>query len=153
GAAEGFVPLLDAGDSPHGPWLVMPYVPGGTLRQRLARGPLSVAETVALGVELGRALGRAAAMGVVHRDLKPENVLFDAAGRSLIADLGLAKHFEEGAPGASQSVSLSRDGTILGTAGYMAPEQLVDAKSVGPEADVFSLGAVLYACLAGVPAY
>ena len=149
---DGFVPLLDAGSTPGGPYLVMPLVPGGTLRERL-RGPIGVEATLALGRTLAAALGRAHARGIVHRDLKPENVLFDASGQPLVADLGLAKHFDRLASGASQSVSLSREGTSRGTAGYMPPEQLDDAKSVGPPADVFSLGAILYECLAGRPVF
>jgi hypothetical protein len=118
-------------------------------------------------------MGHAHAKGIVHRDLKPENVLFTAgedsgaegagggrvapigsgAGRPLVTDLGLAKHFSKDATGASQSVSLSRTGEMRGTVAYMAPEQLNDAKSVGPASDVFALGAILYECLAGEPAF
>ncbi len=159
-AREGFVPLLDAGTSPEGAYLVMPLLRGGTLRQRLERGPIEVEDTIELGKALSGAIGRAHGRGVVHRDLKPENVLFDGEGqpvsrpaRPLIADLGLAKHFAGNAPGASQSVSLSRSGDLRGTAGYMAPEQIADAKRVGPASDVFALGAILYECLAGVPAF
>ena len=153
GEAEGFVGLLDAGSSPEGVWLVMRFVPGGTLRSRLERGALGVAETVALGIELARALGAAHERGIVHRDVKPENVLFSAGGRALLSDLGLAKHFDPLAQGASQSVHLTRSGVLTGTAGYMAPEQIEDARSAGPAADVFALGAVLYECLAGRPAF
>jgi WD40 repeat protein len=151
GEEQGFVPLLDAGDSPRGPWIVMPFVPGGTLRDRLRRGPLAVPEVVELGKSLASALGRAHARGIVHRDVKPENVLFTADGRPLVADLGIAKHFQEEGHGAS--VSLSQTGEIRGTIGYMAREQMQDAKSIGPASDVFSLGAVLYECLAGEPAF
>ena len=153
GPEEGFVGLLDAGRSAEGHWLVMPFVPGGTLRQRLDGGPLGIEDTRALGIALARALGHAHERGVVHRDVKPENVIFSASGRPLLADLGLAKHFDRGAPGASQSVSLSHQGSFRGTAGYTAPEQIDDASSVGPRADVFALGAVLYECLAGRPAF
>ena len=152
GEADGFVPLLDAGTVAEGPYLVMPFLGGGTLAERIARGPFSIAEALALGRALALALGRAHERGIVHRDVKPENVLFAGPGtaRPLVADLGLAKHF---GPGASESVSLSRTGEIRGTVCYMAPEQLEDAKSVGPPADVFALGAVLYECLAGRPAF
>jgi serine/threonine-protein kinase len=153
GEKEGFVGLLDSGTSPHGPWLVMPFVPGGTLRQRLEDGPLAVEETIELGIELGLSLGRAHARGIVHRDVKPENVLFSGAGRPLLADLGLAKHFDPEAKGASQSVALTKTGVFKGTAGYTAPEQVEDSSRVGPAADVFALGAVLYECLSGKPAF
>jgi serine/threonine protein kinase/regulator of sirC expression with transglutaminase-like and TPR domain len=153
GEAQGFVALLDAGSSEGGPYLVMPLVPGGTLRERLEHGPLGIDEALALGVRLASALGEAHGRGIVHRDMKPENILFTADGLPLIADLGLAKHFDPGAPGASQSVSVSEHGVFRGTAGYMAPEQMADAKSVGPPADVFSLGAILYECLAGKPPF
>jgi tetratricopeptide (TPR) repeat protein len=153
GEAEGFVPLLDSGSHDAGAFLVMPFVPGGTLRARLARGALDVDDVVELGRALAAALGNAHSKGIVHRDVKPENVLFTADGKPLLADLGLAKHFDPDASGASQSVSLSRDGALIGTAGYMAPEQMGNAKTVGPAADVFSLGAVLYECLTGDPAF
>ena len=151
-AEDGFVPLLDAGDSPRGPFIVMPFEPGGTLADRLHRGPLGIAETIDLGRALASALGRAHALGIVHRDLKPANVLFDATSRPLLADLGLAKHFRA-EPGTDRSASLSKTGAFLGTPGYLAPEQMYDAKTAGPEADVFALGAVLYECLAGAPAF
>ncbi|MBX3470204.1 MAG: serine/threonine protein kinase, partial [Planctomycetes bacterium] len=148
GEAEGFVPLLQAGHDPHhGPFLVMPLVSGGTLRDRLRRGPLPLTETVRVGLELAETLGRAHARGIVHRDLKPENVLFTQDGRALVADLGLAKLLED-----DVGQGLSRTGEMRGTVGYMAPEQ-ADAKHASPAADVFALGAILYECLAGRPAF
>ncbi|MEZ0229960.1 MAG: serine/threonine-protein kinase, partial [Planctomycetota bacterium] len=152
GEPEGFVALLDSGMEGDRPFVVMPFVAGGTLRARLEAGALPVAESVALVRTLAAALGRAHERGIVHRDLKPENILFTASGQPLVADLGLAKHFtkEDAAPGA---VSFSRTGELRGTAGYMAPEQMADAKNVGPAADVFALGAVLYECLAGHAAF
>ena len=160
GAEEGFVPLVGAGSAAEGPFLVMPFVGGGSLEERLERGSLTIDEAIALGHALASAVARAHARGVVHRDLKPANVLFTKRGtetgdwgRPLVADLGIAKHFDRAAPGASQSASLSKTGVLMGTAGYTAPEQLRDAKAVGPPADVFALGAILYECVAGRPAF
>jgi formylglycine-generating enzyme required for sulfatase activity len=150
GEVDGFVPVLDAGEHGGKPFIVMPLVPGGTLRQRLVRGPLPIDDAVAIGVRLSEALGRAHARGVVHRDLKPENILFSADGRPLIADLGLAKHFRLDVSGASRSVLLSKTGEMRGTWGYMPPEQMRDASTTDARADVFALGAILYECLAGV---
>ncbi len=148
GAAEGFVPLLDAGTSPRGAWIVMPFIPGGTLRERIHRGPIPVEEVWRLGVALAAALGRAHSRGIVHRDVKPENVLFTVDGAPLIADLGLARHFERDVPGASASAAISKTGVFVGTAGYSPPEQMRGGE-IGPPADVFALGVVLHECLTG----
>jgi hypothetical protein len=153
GAEDGFVPLLDGGNAPEGPFIVMPLLGGGTLRQRLERGPLGTEKTLEIGRALARALGRAHAKGIVHRDLKPENVLFDADDRPLVADLGLAKHFDQPGEASRRGVSLSQQGAFRGTAGYAPPEQTSDAKSAGPASDVFALGAILHECLAGRPAF
>ncbi len=149
GADAGFVPLIDAGMGLSGAWIAMPLVEGGTLRDRLRRhGSLGVDETVVIGRALAAALAAAHERGIVHRDLKPENVLFDATGRPLVADLGLAKHFANTVD-AGQSQSLSRTGEMRGTFGYMAPEQIRDAKSAGPSADLYALGVILHECLTG----
>jgi tetratricopeptide (TPR) repeat protein len=146
GEAQGFVPFLDAGSSPRGPFTVMPLIPGGTLRDRLRHGPLPHADVLALGRALASAVGCAHALGIVHRDIKPENVLFTADGRPLLADLGLAKRVH----GSSGSVaSISRSGELGGTPGYMSAEQIRDAKHAGPPTDVFALGVTLYECLSG----
>ncbi len=151
-ALEGFVRLLDAGESAQGPWLVMPLLPGGDLRRRLQAGPLPADEAIALARSLGRALGTAHEAGIVHRDMKPENVLFDAGGRPLIADLGLARHFQS-EPGITRSAALTKTGEMAGTIGYAPREQLENAASVDGSADVFALGAILFECLAGRPAF
>ncbi len=152
GIAEGFVPLLDGGESPEGPWIVMPLLAGGTLRQKLVLGPLSIERALALGRTLASALARAHERGIIHRDMKPENILFDGE-RPLIADLGLAKHFRAATSSSDTSLSITRPGTLAGTIGYMPLEQAKDAQAAGPQADVFALGAILWECLAGKPAF
>jgi formylglycine-generating enzyme required for sulfatase activity len=146
----GFVGLLGSGSSSSGPYLVMPFLPGGTLRTRLQEGKLPVEESLEIVTQLARTLGRAHAQGIVHRDMKPENVLFSVEGEPLVADLGLAKHFDAEA---EKTASLSKTGELRGTAGYAPIEQMEDAKKAGPTADVFALGAILYECLAGKPAF
>jgi hypothetical protein len=153
GEDDGFVPVIETGIAQGQPYLVMPLLPGGTLRARLARGPLGVDPSLAIARALARTLARAHAQGIVHRDLKPENVLFASDGRPLVADLGLAKHFSPDAPGISRSVALTKTGAWQGTAGYMPIEQMRDAKSAGPAADVFALGAILHECVSGRPAF
>jgi tetratricopeptide (TPR) repeat protein len=149
GADQGFVAILGSGRVEGRPYIVMPFVPGGTLRGKLADGPLGVAETHRLGRALARALARAHELGIVHRDLKPENVLFDERGAPLVADLGLAKHFRRDVAGASRSNDFTATGAFFGTPAYMAAEQMEDAKRATPACDVFSLGAILWECLAG----
>jgi hypothetical protein len=138
---DGVVPLLAHGVDSGEAYLVMPLLPGGTLRERLRQGPLRVGQVLELGERLARALGELHRRGLVHRDVKPENVLFDAAGRPHLADLGLVRHEDTG--------SMTRSGELRGTLGYMSPEQLHDARRAGPPADVFSLAAVLAECLLG----
>ncbi|MDI3285070.1 protein kinase [Polyangium sp. 15x6] len=129
------------------PWLVMEWLEGEDLASRLRRGPLGVAEGVRLLRVAAETLGAMHARGVVHRDVKPSN-LFLVGGRIeglKVLDFGIAQ-----LPGASR---LTDTGLIVGTPGYMAPEQARDREAVGAGADVFSLGAVLFECLTGRPAF
>ena len=144
----GFVPLLDAGTTPHGPYVVMELMHGGSLRDRLQRtGQLDLPTGIELGADLAAALAAAHTRGVVHRDLKPGNILFTREGALRVADLGLAKAYED------TDDSLSKTGVLRGTIGYMPPEQMLDAKHAGPPADVFAWAAVLYESLTGEPAF
>jgi WD40 repeat protein len=149
GAQGGFVPLLETGVCEVGPYLVMAFVRGGTLREHMdAKGALPLDSVLDLGRRIATALGHAHAEGIVHRDVKPENVLLED-GLPLVADLGLAKHFRDDVPGARGSVALTNTGELKGTVAYMAPEQIADPRAAGPPADVFALGLVLHECLAG----
>ena len=134
------VRLLDSGVASGQAYMVMELVEGQTLGQRLAAGPLSPADTAHLGCRLASALAYVHGQGIVHRDVKPGNVLLSRAGDAYLADFGIARLL-----GFS---TMTVTGTTLGTAAYMAPEQLEDHQ-VGPAADMWSLGAVLFECLSG----
>jgi serine/threonine protein kinase/dipeptidyl aminopeptidase/acylaminoacyl peptidase len=143
--------LYDIGEQDGETFLVMEYVPGETLAQRLERGPLRIEEALRYGVQIAEALDAAHRNGVVHRDLKPSNVMLARSGVKLL-DFGLAKLRAvdvEGADNATTlSLGLSEEGVILGSLPYMAPEQL-EGKPVDARADLFALGAVLYEMVTG----
>jgi len=126
------------------PFLIQELLAGGDLSQKIARGPLPAEEARAIAGQIAQGIAAAHAAGVQHRDLKPENVLFDEDGAAKVADFGLARSH-------GTAEGLTHTGALLGTPGYMAPEQAVDSRRVGPAADVYALGAVLYAMLTGVP--
>jgi eukaryotic-like serine/threonine-protein kinase len=125
-------------------FLVMEYVPGGTLRSRLQDGPLDLGELTRIGAEIGDALEDAHRRGYLHRDLKPGNVVLTTTGTPKILDFGLA-----GLLHASQAATnLTQAGTILGSLPYMAPEQL-RGETDDPRTDVYALGAMLYEMATG----
>jgi hypothetical protein len=134
------VRLLDSGVASGQAYMVMELVEGQTLSQRLSAGPLSPADTAQLGRRLASALAYVHRQGIVHRDVKPGNVLVSQAGDAYLADFGIARLLD--------ASTMTVTGTTLGTAAYMAPEQLEDHQ-VGPAADIWSLGAVLFECLSG----
>jgi Tol biopolymer transport system component len=135
-------------------FLAMELVEGEDLSQRLARGPMSVLETLEMGRELAEALEAAHEKGIIHRDLKPANIKLTAQGQVKVLDFGLAKALDAEAPAGSSNVSMSPTLTspmtaanvILGTAAYMSPEQ-ARGKLVDRRADIWSFGCVLYECL------
>jgi TolB-like protein/Tfp pilus assembly protein PilF len=131
-------------------FLVMELVEGETLAQRLARGPATEAETVALGVQIAEALEDAHERGVVHRDLKPSNVMVGPKGRVKVLDFGLAKLLRS--EDIVETVSVSAAGTWSGTLPYMPPEQL-DGESVDARGDLYALGAILYEMATGRRAF
>ena len=138
------VPLIDSGQSQGLLYYVSPYVPGGSLRDRLAREQrLSVDDAIRIAVEVGNGLDYAHRNGFVHRDVKPENILF-ADGHALLADFGIA-HVCKG-PNAEP---LTKGGIALGTPEYMSPEQASGSDDIGTAADIYALGCVVYEMLAG----
>ena len=127
-------------------YIVSEYVPGKTLRDEVSRGPLRLSTLLTTGIEIGRALAAAHEQGVVHRDLKPENVIRTSAGGIKVLDFGLARIGSP--PSAASKTRLTEPSTILGTPGYISPEQL-RGSSVDSRADVFSFGVMLYELASG----
>ncbi|MBA3480959.1 MAG: serine/threonine protein kinase, partial [Pirellulales bacterium] len=147
------VPVYEVGQHEGLPYFTMKFVPGTTLAQRLVDGPLSGREAARLLAPVARAIAAAHQQGVLHRDLKPSNILLDDEGRPYVSDFGLAKRVLTDAVEESQDfrlAQLTQTGAILGTPGYMSPEQAAGSRGVlGVSADVYSLGAILYAMLTG----
>jgi TolB-like protein/Flp pilus assembly protein TadD len=142
-------------------WYTMPYVEGGTLRQRLGReGQLGMDEALAIAREVADALEYAHRHGVVHRDIKPENILLSGSSpgdqttaggsHALVADFGIAKALSEGS---TDPARLTETGFALGTPAYMSPEQAAGSPTLDLRTDIYALGCVLYEMLAGEPPY
>jgi serine/threonine-protein kinase len=141
------VAVYDFGELDSCPYFSLEYLPGGNLAGRLTAGPLPPREAAALVEPLARAVHFAHERGVVHRDLKPANVLLAEDGTPKVADFGLAKML-------GGDDGLTSTGAVLGTPGYMAPEQARGgSKAAGPAADLYALGAILYECLTGRPPF
>jgi Tol biopolymer transport system component len=136
-------------------YAVMELLEGETLRERLASGPPTVRKAVEYALQLAHALAAAHERGIVHRDLKPDNVFLTRGGQLKVLDFGLARQTTSGPALDTDSPTLARPtepGTVLGTAGYMSPEQ-VRGQEVDSRSDIFSFGAVLYETLAGRRAF
>ncbi len=143
---ENVVQVHEVGETPL-PYLVMEFIPGETLQQRLDRvGPLDVAEVVRIGRQLAEGLAAAHEHGLIHRDIKPGNLLLESGprGHVKITDFGLAR--------AADDASISQSGMVAGTPMYMAPEQAKGAH-IDHRADLFSLGSVMYVMCSGRPPF
>jgi serine/threonine protein kinase/cytochrome c-type biogenesis protein CcmH/NrfG len=137
------------------PFIVMQYIEGETLWDKVRNNPLAPAEVVHIGIQAAEALAEAHSHGIVHRDIKPQNVIITPRGQVKILDFGLAKQLQsEGAidKEAKTETQLTEHGQIVGTVGYMSPEQL-RAGNIDARSDVFSLGVTLYESATGKPAF
>ncbi|MCK6547560.1 protein kinase [Myxococcota bacterium] len=135
-------------------YLVMEWLEGEDLAARLARGPLSIDEAVAVGRQVAEGLAAAHTRGVVHRDVKPANVFLEGrdAARVKLLDFGIARRPATAGCETTQ-LPVTRTGAVIGTVGYMSPEQARGSSEVDARTDVFALGCVLFECLTGRPAF
>src|SRR6202163_4740481 len=149
--------LYDIGHQDGTDFLVMEYLEGETLAQRLQKGSLPIQQVLQYAIEISDALDKAHRKGVTHRDLKPSNIMLTKSGTKLL-DFGLAKLKQEAAPAIPDSQlptlqsAITGEGAILGTLQYMAPEQ-VEAKEVDARTDIFAFGAVVYEMATGKKAF
>jgi hypothetical protein len=137
------VAIYDVGEWQGRPYIVMELVAGGTLAERISRGPVALAEAIGWIEQAAAAIDAAHAHGVVHRDVTPSNLMLASDGAVKVVDFGIARVLEGDA-----STTITGTGMALGTAGYLSPEQ-ARAQRVGPASDVYSLGVVAYELLTG----
>jgi serine/threonine-protein kinase len=137
------VPIYDFGEEDDAPFLVMRYMAGGTLKDRMNDQPQPLEWAAAILHRLAQALDHAHDLGIVHRDLKPSNILFDDQGNPYLADFGIARIAEK---------TLSTTG-IIGTPAYMSPEQIIGKATLDGRSDIYTLGTILYQLLAGETPY
>lgn len=137
----GIVPIFDVGEHETNLFLVMRYMAGGSLANRLKNGPLQIPEMIALFKQIAPTLDEVHTQGIIHRDLKPDNILFDDEGKAYLADFGIAKFAEA-------TISLTGD-RLVGTPAYMSPEQVQGRVELDGRSDIYSLGVILFELLTG----
>ncbi len=148
------IAVYDVGQDAGRFYIVSEFVDGESLRSILDRGALPTRKVIDYGIQMAEALAAAHDLGIVHRDLKPENVMLTRAGRVKVLDFGLAKQTvtQSGDKTATLAATLSQPGVVVGTAGYMSPEQ-VRGEQVEARSDIFSFGCVLYEMICGRRAF
>ena len=140
------VPVYDFGEEEGQPYIVMRYMSGGSLADRLTQDPLPINEVINMINRLAPALDAAHSKGVIHRDLKPGNILYDQYGNSFLSDFGIARFRQ------SSNTTLT-GGAILGTPAYMSPEQVQGENNIDGRSDIYSLGVILFQVLTGKVPY
>ncbi len=147
------IAIYDVGTHGEVPFLVTELLEGETLRERLNRGPIPVRKAIEIATQIAQALSAAHERGIVHRDLKPENIFLTKDGHTKLLDFGLAKEQAIGAAtGMTVTSAQTTPGTVMGTVGYMSPEQ-VRGLPADHRSDIFSFGTVLYEMLSGKRAF
>jgi serine/threonine protein kinase/tetratricopeptide (TPR) repeat protein len=143
--------IYEVGEEGDCAFIAMQYIEGRTLSRIIKGNPLTPLEVVNIGIQAAEALAEAHSRGVIHRDIKPQNVIITPRGRLKILDFGLAKIMKDLNPGETES-RLTDTGEVVGTVGYMSPEQLRDLP-IDSRSDLFSLGVLLYECATGKSAF
>ena len=145
------VETYDVGEDPDTGlcYILMEYVSGGSLADRLRQGPLPINDAIRIVYQIASVLELARENGIVHRDIKPDNIMFGADGRAKLADLGIAR----GGSFGTDTMTVTQAGMMIGTPAYMAPEQMLDSHAVDCRADLYALGVVLYEMLSGFRPY
>jgi serine/threonine protein kinase len=137
----GVVPVYDFGEEQGQPYLVMRYMPGGSLSDKLKNGPLSLVDSSRIFSRLGVALDHVHSKGIIHRDLKPANILFDMYDNAYLSDFGIARIAEAGLEHTGEG--------MIGTPAYMSPEQARGDADIDGRSDIYALGAILFEMLTG----
>jgi serine/threonine protein kinase len=141
------VPVYDMGEEDGLPYIVMRYMSGGSLAEKINKGPIPLRECMEMYLRLAPALDTAHVRGVIHRDVKPDNLLFDKYDNVYLSDFGLARLRE------TIGFTNISDGSIMGTPAYMSPEQIQGDREIDGRSDIYSLGVVLYQMLCGSVPY
>lgn len=143
--------VFDVGREGGTPFLVTELLAGETLRERIKQGPMPTRKVIELAMQVAHGLAAVHEKGIVHRDLKPDNLFITRDGQAKILDFGVARSTESATP-PTGTLPLTQSGAVMGTAGYMAPEQ-VRGRVADARSDIFALGAIIYECLTGKMAF